>query len=205
MNYLTYAGGPIFWILVLLAAAAVFVFFERFFELRRAQIDWQDFMKGVVNVLDSGNEEEALAICDDTPVPVAAVASAAIRHRGGDFMALREAVDARGRAEVGRLDRRLAILAIIGQTAPLIGLLGTIFGFVNTMMLVNSQALVSRAELVGGAVNSMLLAGEGLMVAIPAGIMYAALRLRLDRIISDMEAAATEIVGHLTAGGRKSR
>ena len=106
---------------------------------------------------------------------------------------------------MGRLDRRLAILAIIGQTAPLIGLLGTIFGFVNTMMLVNSQALVPRAELVGGAVNSMLLAGEGLMVAIPAGIMYAALRLRLDRIISDMEAAATEIVGHLTAGGRKSR
>ena len=58
--------GPIFWILVVLAAAAVFVFFERLFELRRAQIDWQDFLKGVINVLESGNEAEALAICEDT-------------------------------------------------------------------------------------------------------------------------------------------
>ena len=40
--------GPVFWILVVLAAAAVFVFFERLFELRRAQIDWQDFLKGVI-------------------------------------------------------------------------------------------------------------------------------------------------------------
>ena len=43
--------GPVFWILVVLAAAAVFVFFERLLELRRAQIDWQDFLKGVINVL----------------------------------------------------------------------------------------------------------------------------------------------------------
>lgn len=197
MNCLSYAGGPLFWVLVTLAVVALFVFFERFIELRRAQIDWMDFIKGVVNVLESGNEEEALAICDDTPVPVAGVASAAIRHRHSSFLALREAVDARGRAEVGRLDRRLALLAIIGHMAPLVGLLGTILGFVNTMTLVNSEAVVPRAELVGGAVNAMMLAAAGLMVAIPVGVMYSALRLRLDRIISDLEAAATEIVGFL--------
>ena len=56
------ASNTVFWILVGLAVSSVFVFIERFIELRRSQIDWQDFLKGVKNVLDSGNEDEALAI-----------------------------------------------------------------------------------------------------------------------------------------------
>ena len=132
---MTISGGPVFWLLVALAIAAVVIFFERFFELRRVQIDWQDFVKGVVNVLAGGNAEEALAICEDTAVPVAAVVATAIRHRDAGARVLREAVDSQGRAEIGRLDRRLASLAIIGQIAPLLGLLGTIIGFVKTVLL----------------------------------------------------------------------
>ena len=63
---------------IALAVAAVFVFVERFIELRRARIDWHDFLKGVMNVLDSGNEEEALAICEDIPVPVTNIVAVAI-------------------------------------------------------------------------------------------------------------------------------
>ncbi|MBR1920643.1 MAG: MotA/TolQ/ExbB proton channel family protein, partial [Kiritimatiellae bacterium] len=78
---MTLSGGPVFWLLVVLAIAAVVIFFERFFELRRAQIDWQDFIKGVVNILAGGNADEALAICEDTAVPIANVVATAIRHR----------------------------------------------------------------------------------------------------------------------------
>ena len=151
---MTLTDGPVFWILVALAAAAVVVFFERLVELRRAQIDWQDFIKGVLNVLDSGNEDEALAICDDTPVPVASVVATAIRNRKRDERRLREAVDAQGRTEIGRLDRRLASLAVIGQIAPLLGLLGTVIGFIQTVRLVDSAEIVSRAELLDSAMGA---------------------------------------------------
>ncbi|MCR5414085.1 MAG: MotA/TolQ/ExbB proton channel family protein [Kiritimatiellae bacterium] len=193
---MTFAGGPIFWILAVLAAAALFIFIERLLELRSAQVDWSDFLKGVMNVLESGNEAEALAICEDTPVPVASIAAAAIRHRKGSALALREAVDACGRSEMGRLERRIALLAIIGETAPLLGLLGTIFGFIKTVMMVN-QDIVSRADLMGTAISALVLAAVGLAVAITAGVMYAALRLKLDRLVSDLEGAATEIVGYI--------
>jgi biopolymer transport protein ExbB len=194
MNYL---GGPVFWILVVVAVAALVVFFERFFELRRAQIDWQDFLKGVINVLSIGNEDEALAICEDTPVPVANVVATAIRHRRGSALALREAVDAQGRAEISRLDRRLVALSVIGYIAPLLGLLGAIIGFIRTVMLVNGMEIVQRSELVNGAVAAMVQAAAGLAVAVPAAIMYAGLRIRMDRIVTELEAAATEIVGYM--------
>ena len=195
----TYATGPVFWILAALAVAALVVFFERFMDLRRAHVDWQDFVKGVLNVLGSGNEEEALAICEDTPVPIANVTATAIRHRKGSPFALREAVDAQGRSEVGRLERRLASLSVIGQIAPLIGLFGTIMGFIKVMSIVSANEVVPRAELVGAAVKAMVVAAEGLVIAVPVAVMYAALRIRLNKIVSDMEEAASEIVGYIVS------
>ena len=195
---MTISGGPVFWLLVALAATAVVIFFERFFELRRVQIDWQDFIKGVVNVLERGNADEALAICEDTGVPVAAVVATAIRHRDASARVLREAVDSQGRAEIGRLDRRLAALAIIGQISPLVGLLGTIVGFVKAVLLVNSQEIVSRVDLVDASMEALVSAALGLCVAIPVVVMYGSLRVRMDRITVELEAAASQITGYIS-------
>ncbi|MBQ7234809.1 MAG: MotA/TolQ/ExbB proton channel family protein [Kiritimatiellae bacterium] len=198
---MTISGGPVFWLLMAMAVAAVVVFFERFFELRRAQIDHQDFVKGIVNILSRGNEDEAVAMCEDTAVPVARVVATAIRHRNGSEKALREAVDAQGRAEASYLNRRLAALALIGMVAPLLGLLGTIIGFIKTMLLVNSGEVVSRADLSGASMEALVSAAVGLAVAIPASVMYSMLRLRMERIVVEMEAAASQIVGHITEKG----
>lgn len=202
---MTLPTGPVFWILVVLAAVAVITYFERLLDLRRAQIDYQDFLKGVVNVLDAGNVDEALAICDDTPAPVAQIAATAIRHRDGSARLLREAVDSQGRAEVGRLDRRLAALAIIGQSAPLIGLLGTVFGFIKTVQAANTQALVSRADLLNGSMEALVSAALGIAVAILVNVLYGSLRVRLDRTVVELEAAASQIIGHIAEQKEKAK
>ena len=191
--------GPVFWILVLLAAVAVVVYFTRMIELRRAQIDYQDFLRGVTNVLGSGNDEEALSICEDTLAPVAQVVITAIQHRHGSERILRESVDSKGRAEIGRLERRLATLAIIAQIAPAIGLLGTIIGFIKTVLAANAHVLVSRADLLNGTMEALMSAALGLAVAIPVTVMYGSLRVRLDRTVVEMEAAASQIVCFLSS------
>ena len=201
---MNFAGGPVFWILAALGAGALAVFLERFVELRRAHIDWQDFVKGVVNVLESGNEAEALAICEDTPVPAANVTAAAIRHRKSGSQAMHDAIDAQGRAEVARLRRRIATISVMGGVAPLVGLFGTIVGFIRAVSLVNGDAIVSKSELVSASVAAMTDAAAGIAVAVAAAIMYAALRIRLDRIVADLEAAATDVFARLSPkeGGR---
>ena len=198
---MTLSGGPVLWILGLLGVVSVFTFLGRLLDLHRAQIDYQDFIKGVVNILSRGNVDEAIAVCEDTAVPVANVVATAIRHIGGNERMIRESVDSQGRAEAGRLDRRLGVLALIGQVTPLIGLLGTIFGFIRTLMLVNSQELVSRAELLDSAVEALVAAAMGLVVAIPVVVMYGSLRLRMDRIVVELEAAASQIVGYVVTCG----
>ncbi|MCR5753103.1 MAG: MotA/TolQ/ExbB proton channel family protein [Kiritimatiellae bacterium] len=202
---MTITGGVVFWILLALAVVALVVYFERLVDLRRAQIDYEDFLKGIVNILDAGNDEEALAICEDTPAPVANVVATAIRHAGGSARVLREAVDSQGRAEIGRLDRRLASLAIIAQISPLLGLLGTVFGFIKTVLVANGQEIVSRADLFDGAMEAMVAAAAGLAVAIPVSVMYGSLRVRLERTVVELEAAASQIVGYISTRKEDSR
>lgn len=196
---MTITGGPVFWILFALAVAAIVIFIERLIELRRAHIDWQDFLNGVINVLEGGGEDEALAICEDTAVPVANIVATAIRHRKGAARVLREAVDAAGRAETGRLDRRLATLSIIGQISPGIGLLGVIYGFMKTVMMVADSALmpVSRVDLLASSMEALVAAAMGLAVAIPVAVMYGVLRTRMDRLVLEFESAATSILGYI--------
>ena len=200
---MTIAGGPMFWILALMALVAIITYIDRVIDLRRARIDYQDFLKGVFNVLDSGNDDEALSICEDVGAPVAQVVATAIRHRNGSARILREAVDSQGRAEVGRLDRRLATLAIIAQVSPAVGLIGTVIGFVKAVLAANSQELVSRADLLGGSMEALVSAAIGLFVGVMATVMYGSLRVRLERTVVELEAAASQMIGYLSAAKEK--
>lgn len=192
-------GGFVFWLIAALGAAAVVVFFERLLHLRRAQIDHRDFVKGVCNVLENGNAEEAMMLCEETPGPVAAVVLAALRHRKGTRETIREAVDNTGRSEISRLERRLASLAITCQIAPLLGLLGTLLGVMQIVQAINEQApVVQSVNLTSGLLQALVTTVAGLLVAIPCYAMYALLMVRIERIVLDMEASASEIVAYLS-------
>ena len=195
---MTITAGPIIWILVILAVSAVVVFVERLLELRRSHIDVEDFVKGIINVLEQDNIEEALSLCDETDVPIARVVSAAVRSRQSSARVLREAVESASRMEKSRLSRRLASLKIIGDIAPLIGLLGTIFGFIHAVIKVNGDALVTRADLIGSTMESLLAAALGLMIAIPVVVMHSMLQTRLQRLIVEIDAAASRITGYIS-------
>ena len=71
MSVWTMLGGPVFWLLIALGVTSVLLFFNRLIALRRAQVDYADFVRGVGNVLAQDNPDEALALCDETPSPVA--------------------------------------------------------------------------------------------------------------------------------------
>lgn len=191
-----FATGLVFWILMLMLLVVVVTFFERLSDLRRAQVDYQDFLKGVINVLDHGNPDEALSICEDVPSPVSQLVITAIRNRDAGANLLHNAIDSQGRAEIGKLERRLSVLAIIGQVAPLMGLFGALVGFVKTILVADSGKLVARVDLINGAMETLTVAIAGIMVAIIATIAYGSLRVRLDRIVVELEAAASQIVGY---------
>src|SRR2546430_12158196 len=123
-------GGPVLLLILLTSAVAAVVFIERFLHCHRAQINSTEFLNGVRNVLKRDNIVEALSICDATPGPVARLVKTAILNRDNGRERVREALEEAGLAEVPRLEETLNLLATIAQLAPLLGLLGTVLGFI---------------------------------------------------------------------------
>ena len=191
-------GGPVFWVIVFTGLTSVAVFLERLMHLRRARIHYADFLEGVFNILAKGNVREALALCDEAPGPVAHLMRMAITHRDEPREVLRNVLDNAGHAEISRMERRLGVLATIVQVAPLLGLLGSLLGVLETVLVLRGQApLVQSVDVTGGLVRALIASIAGLMVAVPAHAMFNLLAIRIDRIVLDMEQASSDILSFM--------
>ena len=195
-------GGPMIWLILITGAVALAVFFERVLHCHRAQINSAEFLNGVRNVLKRDNVVEAISICDATPGPVARLVKTAILSRDKDRERVREAVEEAGLTEVPLLEERLNLLATIAQIAPLLGLLGTILGFMEVFSQLQVAGLYAHFELLAhGIWKSLICAGAGIAVAILAHAGYNYLVSRVNKIVLDMERAAGEIVNIVTENG----
>src|SRR6201997_779095 len=137
-------GGPMLWIILLASAVAIVVFIERVLHCHRAQINSAEFLNGVRIVLKRDNVVEALSICDATPGPVARLVKTAILNRDFGRDRVRESLEEAGLAEVPRLEEKLNLLATIAQIAPLLGLFGTIIGFIDVFQQVDQAGLYAH-------------------------------------------------------------
>jgi len=194
-------GGLMLWVILVCSAVGVAVFIERVLHCHRAQINSTEFLNGVRTVLKRNNVVEAVSICDATEGPVARLVKTAILNRDHGRERVREALEEAGLAEVPQLERRLNLLATIAQLAPLMGLLGTVMGFIRTFIQMQNEGLHAHVgQLSNGIWQALICTAAGLAVAIPAHAGYNYLVSRINSIVLDMERAATEAVNIVTEG-----
>jgi len=195
------------WLILLAAATAAAVFVERALYCHRSQINSAEFLNGVRTVLKRGNVVEAISICDATPGPVARLVKSAILHREQGRDRVREAVEEAGLVEVPRLEEKLNLLATIAQISPLLGLFGTIIGFIRIFMAMQHDGPYVHmsgdiTSFTAGVWTSLICAAGGIAVAIPSHAAYNYLVSRVNKIVLDMERAAAEIVNIVTENGK---
>src|SRR5437667_6833487 len=188
-------GGPMLWVILLTGAVGIVVFIERFLHCHRAQINSVEFLNGVRTVLKRDNVVEAVSICDATPGPVARLVKTAVLNRDLGRERVRESIEAAGLAEVPRLEEKLNLLATIAQIAPLLGLLGTVLGFMNVFSVDYAKGFNAPAlDLAGGVWEALICTAFGLAVAIPSYAGYNYLVSRVNSIVLHMEKASNEIL-----------
>jgi biopolymer transport protein ExbB len=188
-------GGLMMWLLLIVSAVTVTVFVERLLHYHRAQINSAEFLNGVRNVLKRENVVEALSICEATPGPVPRLVKTAILNHERGREGVREALEEAGLLEVPRLEEKLNILATIAQIAPLLGLLGTVLGFIRVFETIEKKGLNAYSgDLAGGVWQALICTAFGLAVAIVGYAGYNYLVSRVNSIVLDMEKASTDIL-----------
>lgn len=187
------------WLILLCSVLSIAVFLDRVVYYHRATIRVGEFMRGIANLIRKRNFAEALHECAATPGPVARVIHAAIIHHDAPRPELKQIIQETGQLEVPKLERNLMILATIAYVAPLIGLLGTVTGLIDSFVIVSMQSgYSSTTEISKGIFQSLLTTAAGLVVAIPSAVAYSFLSARVNSLLHDIERGGIEALNLIT-------
>lgn len=167
--------------------------------LRKGQVVPEPLRRELIEKLQSGNLEDARRLCGFRGGALSAVMLSALEHLknipDADAMLLRDVVEAEGARQAESIEGQPQLLMDIAVVAPMIGLLGTVFGMMIAFNAVSDQiAVVRPTALVAGVNKAMITTAFGLVVGIPAMMFYAYFRRRASRLISILEVASGELV-----------
>ena len=115
---------------------------------------------------------------------------------GTPFENVREVAQTEGSHQAGMLTSRITYLADIGAIAPMVGLLGTVLGMIEAFIEISSGEVagVRQMGLAEGVSKALIATAGGLAISIPALAFYSIFRGRVQKYISELEAAATHFI-----------
>lgn len=174
----------------------VAVSLERLIALRRSRIAPPAFSGQIGVVLEREGADRAIEACRSGASPLANICAAGLSRIGyGIEAAERQAAEA-GAREVHRMRRRLRALAVVASCAPLMGLLGTIFGMIRAFQTValSGEALGRTELLARGIYEAMITTAAGLLVAIPALLMHHWIVSRIESLTAEMDLCAMDLL-----------
>jgi biopolymer transport protein ExbB len=185
-------GIAIMALIILCSVAAVALTVEQLVTLRAAVLMPAGLRERIQQHLAAGNLKGAFQACEAQPSFLAFLVRTSLAEAESGWTAMEKALEDATAEQTARLMRRIEYLAVIGNIAPMLGLLGTVVGLLFAFHEVASTQGVARAaDLADGIYHALVSTVGGLIVAIPAMAMYAALRNRLDQLAA--EAAYTAL------------
>lgn len=186
MEELITKGGPVVWILICYSAIGVAIVIERSLLFLRQRRLPAKIIKRLGSLLD---QPQVLTESDMLQGPEYRIVDAIITADAEGVKDLRSVGDRVRSHELQRMEFGLRTLGILGNTAPLLGLLGTITGMIKAFMVIEQAGgKVDAQALAGGIWEAMITTGVGLAVAIPLLILLHFLEGAVDRRNQSMNA-----------------
>lgn len=192
--------GIILWLaLGASSVAGMALIVDSFITIKERKIAPPELIEQVRESMEQGDVMKALNHCEEEPGPLANVLSAGFSNVQEGFDVVQEAIGVSADMEGERLLQRVNYLNVVGNLAPMLGLLGTVQGMIYAFKSLGTEA-AGAAQQAALAVNiSMALSttAAGLLVAIPAVAFFHYFRNRATNIILGMEALTMDLMKHL--------
>lgn len=193
-------GNLILMIIGLCSVISVGIFLERVLFLKKADADTNQLILSLRDQIEKGNTIEAIKICETTGGAIASILKAGLMKASRGKEQMENAMEVAGMIEIASLERNAKILSVIAHIAPLIGLLGTVVGFIQAFSEMKTSGLVDiSANQIGEAMEyALVTTAAGLAVAIPTVIAYNYLVSRVEGFVLEMQTTSSEIVDIIT-------
>ena len=186
---------------------AVAISVERGISLRPQNVIPPDFLDGLITAFGPANKNVAAGIkyCELRPCPVSNIFKAGISRMQMRVAAMEKAIEDAGAREVYKLKRSLRPLSVIATIAPLLGLLGTVYGMISAFGAASAQGVGKGDALAVGIYEALVTTAAGLTLAIPVLIVYQIFCSRVDSLVDDIDDQAVELLEHTAYNGKQRR
>lgn len=185
-------GALILIVLLGLSVAAAYLVFDQAMTLRRREILPDRLSEAVRHALQRGSIDDADAACQRTPSVLAYALLSGLAESDTNWQQVEKAVEDAMAEQSARLMRRIEYLSVIGNIAPMVGLLGTVTGMIIAFQQVAiSQGGAGAGDLAEGIYQALVTTVGGLLIAIPALAAFAIFRNRVDALMAEVAHQAT--------------
>ncbi len=191
-------GGVVIWPLLGLGLAAALVALIKWFQLSALKLVRPSDLQAVLDKVNKNDTASALALAKRIKGPVGELLETAIQNTGQSKEMLEEILYERMLQTKPKLDRFLLFISLTAATAPLLGLLGTVTGMINTFKLITVFGAGDPKRLSSGISEALVTTEYGLIIAVPCLLMFAFLSRKAKGILSSMEQTAVGFVNGLT-------
>jgi biopolymer transport protein ExbB len=193
-----FSGGPagiaIMLVLIGLSISAAYLVFDQAMALRRKEILPVGLAENVRGLLTAGRVKDADAACRQQPSVLGFVLASGLSEVEFGWGPVEKAVEDALAEQSARLMRRAEYLSVIGNLAPMVGLLGTVTGMLLAFREVAaSQGAAGASDLADGIYQALVTTVAGLLIAIPALGAFAIFRNRVDGLIAEVGYVAQHV------------
>lgn len=201
-------GGEVMYIIAIIGLFVLFLVLERLMSLQRLTLDKISLNENLFSMLLRGDLKQSIAFCDSRPTPLTNTLKSGLiqlMNKRPDEE-IQVAMDASVVRETPRLEGWTSFLAVFGNVAVLVGLLGTIIGLIRSFSGVASADAATKAEQLSRGISEALnCTAFGLFVAIVSIVAYGFFQIRIGRAISDMQESSMTLMNLVVANRDKMK
>jgi biopolymer transport protein ExbB len=190
-------ANPMLWPLVISSIITLGYVLERGLALRRQRVLPREFLERFLERLSSGklDRERALELCRAHESPAARVFALAVGAWGQPAITIRQTVSYDAASEVVELKRNLRVLSAMATLGPLLGLLGTVVGIIQSFDALGGRVGPARGEALAHGISLALVATAfGLAIAVVAVAFYYFFLNRVDILVRELDDRTRQVV-----------
>jgi biopolymer transport protein ExbB len=188
-------GGWLMVPIILLSFVAAYIFIERYYVIRKATREDQNFMNRIKDYIHDGKIESAMALCKSTDSLSARMIEKGISRLGRPLNDISTAIENVGKLEISKLEKSFPTLATIVGVAPMLGFLGTVIGMVRSFYAMSQAGNNIEVSLLSdGIYTALITTVAGLTIGILGYFAYNTLVVKVEKVIFNLEATNTEFM-----------
>ncbi|MCF7920193.1 MAG: MotA/TolQ/ExbB proton channel family protein [Candidatus Cloacimonetes bacterium] len=188
------SGGIVMVPLAICSVLALAIIIEKFIVLRKSKLLNPEIISVIKNLSHPEDIPLALNVTSNYKAPLSQLVSIILENARQPVDDIKEDVSDQGRQEIRFLERGLGILETVAAIAPILGLLGTVFGMIDVFATISQMGVGDAASLSSGISEALVSTAFGLSIGIPTLVLYNYFSRRAHDLILDMENLCNELI-----------